>query len=119
MPIDPVLAIVGDRAPEHVVQRVREELGLNLPLYEQFGIYLGKVAAGRLRHLGADVQPGAAGHPRAFPATLELATLGILVGAGLGVPLGVWAAVRRGGWSTRLVRVMGLSAIRCRSSGSG
>jgi ABC-type dipeptide/oligopeptide/nickel transport system permease component len=33
MPIDPVLAIVGDRAPEHVVQRVREELGLNKPLY--------------------------------------------------------------------------------------
>jgi peptide/nickel transport system permease protein len=35
---------------------------------------------------------------RTFPATLELATLGILIGAGLGVPLGVWAAVRRGGW---------------------
>ncbi len=34
---------------------------------------------------------------RAFPATLELATLGTIIGAGLGVPLGVWAAVRRGG----------------------
>jgi len=46
MPIDPVLAIVGDRAPEHVVERVREELGLNKPLYEQFWIYLGKVVQG-------------------------------------------------------------------------
>jgi hypothetical protein len=36
IPVDPVLAIVGDRAPEHVVQRVREELGLNQPLYAQF-----------------------------------------------------------------------------------
>ena len=34
---------------------------------------------------------------KTFPATLELATCGILIGAGLGVPLGVWAAVRRGG----------------------
>src|SRR3546814_2528731 len=40
VPIDPVLAIVGDRAPGHVVERVREELGLNRPLYEQFAIYV-------------------------------------------------------------------------------
>ena len=33
MPIDPVLAVVGDRAPEHVVLRVREDMGLNKPLY--------------------------------------------------------------------------------------
>jgi peptide/nickel transport system permease protein len=55
---------------------------------------------------------------KTFPATLELATCGILIGAGLGVPLGVWAAVRRGGLVDQLVRVMGWSAIRCRSSGS-
>jgi peptide/nickel transport system permease protein len=43
-----------------------------------------------------------------FPATFELATLGILIGAGFGVPLGVWAAVRRGGVVDQVVRVMGL-----------
>ncbi len=36
VPIDPVLAILGDRAPAHVVERVRRELGLDLPLYQQF-----------------------------------------------------------------------------------
>jgi ABC-type dipeptide/oligopeptide/nickel transport system permease component len=47
VPIDPVLAIVGDRAPEHVVQRVRQELGLDLPLYQQFWhLPESKVAAG-------------------------------------------------------------------------
>jgi peptide/nickel transport system permease protein len=45
---------------------------------------------------------------RTFPATIELATLGIIIGAGLGVPLGVWAAVKRGGVADQAVRVMGL-----------
>jgi peptide/nickel transport system permease protein len=45
---------------------------------------------------------------RAFPATLELASLGIIFGAGLGVPLGVWAAVRRGQWVDQVVRIIGL-----------
>jgi peptide/nickel transport system permease protein len=45
---------------------------------------------------------------RAFPATMELATVGIIIGAGAGVPLGVWAAVRRGKWVDQTLRVMGL-----------
>ena len=97
VPIDPVLAIVGDRAPEHVIARVREELGLNLPLWQQFSIYVGKVLQGDFGTSVLSSKPVLEDILRAFPATLELATVGILVGAGLGVPLGVWAAVRRGG----------------------
>jgi peptide/nickel transport system permease protein len=108
MPIDPVLAIVGDRAPEHVVQRVREEMGLNKPLYAQFGIYLKKVVTGDFGTSVLTSNPVMTDIRRTFPATIELATLGILIGAGLGVPLGVWAAVRRGGLVDQLVRVMGL-----------
>jgi peptide/nickel transport system permease protein len=108
VPIDPVLAIVGDRAPEHVVQRVRQELGLDLPLYRQFGIYLSKLAQGDFGTSVLTSKPVLQDIARAFPATLELATAGILVGAGLGVPLGVWAAVRRGGWVDQAVRVLGL-----------
>lgn len=108
VPIDPVLAIVGDRAPEHVIARVREELGLNKPLYEQFYIYLGKVAKGDFGTSVLTSNPVMQDIKRTFPATIELATLGILIGAGLGVPLGVWAAVRRGGLVDQMVRVMGL-----------
>lgn len=108
VPIDPVLAIVGDRAPEHVVARVREELGLNKPLYQQFGIYLQKVAKGDFGTSVLTSNPVLQDIRRTFPATIELATLGILIGAGLGVPLGVWAAVRRGGLVDQVVRVMGL-----------
>ncbi len=91
-----------------VVQRVREEMGLNKPLYVQFGIYLKKVVTGDFGTSVLTSNPVMTDIRRTFPATIELATLGILIGAGLGVPLGVWAAVRRGGWVDQLVRVMGL-----------
>jgi peptide/nickel transport system permease protein len=108
IPIDPALAIVGDRAPNHVVQRVREELGLNRPLWEQFLIYVGKVLHGDFGTSVLSSNPVMQDIRRVFPATLELATLGTLIGAGLGIPLGVWAAVKRGGIADQMVRVMGL-----------
>jgi peptide/nickel transport system permease protein len=108
MPIDPVLAVVGDRAPEHVYQRVKEEMGLNKPLWQQFGIYVSKVVQGDFGTSVLTSKPVIEDIRRTFPATLELATLGIIIGAGLGVPLGVWAAVRRGGMVDQFVRVIGL-----------
>ncbi len=108
VPVDPVLAIVGDRAPEHVVQRVREELGLNKPLATQFWIYLKKAVQGDFGTSVLTANPVLDDIKKTFPATLELATAGILIGAGLGIPLGVWAAVRRGGAADHAVRVMGL-----------
>jgi peptide/nickel transport system permease protein len=108
IPVDPVLAIVGDRAPEHVIARVREELGLNQPLWQQFGIYLVKAVHGDFGTSVLTSNPVGQDIARTFPATLELATCGILIGACLGVPLGVWAAVRRGRAADHAVRVMGL-----------
>ena len=84
IPIDPVLAIVGDHAPEHVVARVREEMGLNKPLWQQFWIYLTKVLQGDFGTSVLTTHPVMEDILRTFPATLELATLGILIGAGLG-----------------------------------
>ena len=108
IPVDPVLAIVGDRAPEHVIERVREEMGLNKPLWQQFGIYIGKAVQGEFGTSVLTANPVWTDIKKTFPATLELATAGILIGAGLGIPLGVWAAVRRGGFVDHAVRVFGL-----------
>ena len=108
IPVDPALAIAGDRAPEHVIQRVREELGLNLPLYQQFGRYVSRAVQGDFGNSVLTSNPVFDDIKKTFPATLELATCGILIGAGFGVPLGVWAAVRRGGAADHVVRVMGL-----------
>jgi peptide/nickel transport system permease protein len=108
IPVDPVLAIVGDRAPEHVIERVREEMGLNKPRWEQFAIYVNKALHGEFGTSVLTANPVWSDIKKTFPATLELATAGILIGAGLGIPLGVWAAVRRGGIVDHGVRVLGL-----------
>lgn len=108
VPIDPVLAILGDRAPAHVIERVRRELGLDLPLYEQFYIYLKGVLSGDFGTSVLTTNPVMTDIRRAFPATLELATLGTIIGSVIGVPLGVLAAVRRGSLIDQLVRVIGL-----------
>lgn len=46
MPIDPVLAIVGDRAPASVVAAARQQYGFDLPVWQQFLLYLKKALTG-------------------------------------------------------------------------
>ena len=108
VPVDPALAVVGDRASEEQIARVREEMGLNQPLPRQFLLYVSKVVQGDLGVSLLTSRPVLDDIARTFPATLELASAGILIGVLLGVPLGVWAAVRRGRFADQLVRVMGL-----------
>lgn len=108
VPIDPVLAIVGDHAQEHVMERVREELGLNRPLYEQFGIYVWNVLRGDLGVSVLTSNPVLEDIKRVFPATLELASVATLFGVLFGVPMGVLAGVYQGRWPDQVIRVVGL-----------
>ena len=108
VPIDPVLAIVGDRAPAHVVARVREEMGFNLPYYQQFYLYVKGVLQGDFGTSVLTTNPVMTDIRRVFPATMELATVGTIIGALFGIPLGVLAAVKRGSLVDQIVRVIGL-----------
>ncbi|SIS50310.1 ABC transporter permease [Phaeovulum vinaykumarii] len=108
VPVDPVLAVVGDRAPQSVYDRVYVELGLDRPLWEQFWMYLQKVATGDFGTSFLTKRPIVDDIARVFPATVELATVAIVIGTALGVPAGVWAAVRQGRLADQVVRVLGL-----------
>jgi peptide/nickel transport system permease protein len=108
VPVDPVLAVVGARAPKSVYDRVYLELGLDKPLWEQFWMYLQKVFTGDFGTSFLSKRPIVDDIARVFPATLELATVGIIIGTLVGVPAGIWAAVRQGKWPDQLVRVLGL-----------
>jgi peptide/nickel transport system permease protein len=108
VPIDPVLAAVGDRAPPEVYERVKEELGLNLPLWRQFAIYVGQVLSGDLGNSVLTARPVLDDILTYFPATLELATVAIVIGVLVGVPVGVLAATHQGRWPDQVVRVLSL-----------
>lgn len=108
IPIDPVLAVLGDRAPASVVERTREEMGLNLPLYQQFVRYVKAAVTGDFGTSVLTTNPVMKDIGRVFPATIELATLGTLIGAAIGIPFGVLAAVKRGSLMDQIVRIIGL-----------
>lgn len=108
MPIDPVLAIVGDRASQEVYDQVFKEMGLDRPIYEQYFLYLGQLLQGDLGTSIMTAQPVWEDIKHFFPATLELATVATLAGVLIGVPLGVLAAVNQGRWPDHIVRVVSL-----------
>jgi peptide/nickel transport system permease protein len=108
VPIDPVLAAVGDRAPAAVYERVKQELGLDLPLWQQFWLYLKKVLAGDFGRSVLTSNPVLVDIRRFFPATFELATVATVIGVTLGIPMGVFAAVARGRFADQAIRVVSL-----------
>jgi peptide/nickel transport system permease protein len=109
MPIDPIIAILGDHAREDVVAKLRLELGLDKSLPVQFFLYLGRLLHG---DLGTSVMTSHSVMQdigQFFPATLELATVAIIIGVVVGVPLGVLAAVRQGSKIDHSIRVFCLA----------
>ena len=108
VPIDPVLAAVGDRAPPDVYERMRIELGLHLPLWQQFLMYIGNVLQGDFGRSVLTANPVLEDIRRVFPATLELATVATLLGVAFGIPMGVIAAVHQGRMPDHGIRVLGL-----------
>lgn len=108
MPADPVLAVIGDRAPQSAYDRVYLEMGLDRPIYEQYGRYLNELVHGDLGTSIMTSQPVLEDIKRFFPATLELATIATLMGIFIGVPMGVLAAVNQGRLIDHVVRILGL-----------
>ncbi|WP_028222572.1 ABC transporter permease [Paraburkholderia oxyphila] len=108
VPIDPVLAILGDRASASAYAAARIQLGLDKPLAEQFLIYVRAVLHGDLGVSLLTANPVLDDIKRVFPATLELATLSTIIGVLVGVPLGVIAATRHNRWIDHVARFIGL-----------
>lgn len=91
-PVDRVLQIVGDHASQSTYDQVRHQLGLDRSLPVQFWHYLVNLFHGDLGTASATGQPVLHDLLAAFPATLELATLALIIGAVFGVIAGVLCA---------------------------
>ena len=108
MAIDPVLAIVGDKASQEAYDKVRIALGLDRPIVVQYLNYLWRIIGGDFGQSVMTSHPVLDDLLHFFPATFELATIATFFGVVIGVPAGVLAGARKGGWQDQLVRIVGL-----------
>ena len=108
LPADPVGAIVGELADPAAYAAMRQRLGLDLPLYEQFFIYLKGLAHGDFGTAILTGNPVSADLAQAFPATFELATFAVIISTVVGVPLGLVAALYRDRLIDKIARVVSL-----------
>ncbi len=92
LPGDPARVIAGLFASEQDVQRIHEELGLDRPLYVQYGIFLSRLARGDLGRSARTSEPVATELRPRLAATLELAVVSAVLATAVGIPAGVLAA---------------------------
>ena len=96
IPGDPAQAMLGEAAPQADVDELRKRLGLDRPLLEQYGTFLGGLVRGDLGTSLRTEQPVATQILERMPATMELAAAAMFVAICVSIPLGIAAAVWRG-----------------------
>jgi peptide/nickel transport system permease protein len=97
-PNDAVVAIVGPGAPESAYEEAREQLGLNLPVWEQYARWASAALGGDFGNSLINHEPVAEQIWRALGVTLSLVLGSVLISVPIGIALGVFSAVRRGVW---------------------
>ena len=111
LPGDPTRAILGQHATPATVASLRESLGLDKPLWQQYVIYMGDLLQGDLGHSVVNNKPVLQEFMIRFPATIELTIAALLFAAGIGIPLGRLAARHPQTWTDGMVTVISLLGI--------
>ena len=97
VPGDPVSAMLGDYAAPTDLNRMRHDLKLDLPLWQQYGDFLLDLAHGDLGQSISQHAPVSRLIRERYPATLELAGAGLVVAIAIALPLGIVAGADAGG----------------------
>jgi len=108
IPGDPARVAAGEKAKPEQVEQIRREFGLDKPLPVQYIRYLGRVIRGDLGTSLRTFRPVRDDIALYFPASIELALVGMLFTVALGVPIGVLSAVKVGSWGDHISRVIAL-----------
>jgi ABC-type dipeptide/oligopeptide/nickel transport system permease component len=111
IPGDPAVAALGDYASKEAVDALRQRMGLNEPLPVQYVRFLGSLVRG---DLGSSMITSSSIRDQvlhALPYTLELTVLAILIGTLLGIPIGVYTAIRRNRMADYIGRVLSLTGL--------
>ncbi|KTS77014.1 peptide ABC transporter permease [Pseudomonas oryzihabitans] len=111
IPGDPARLIAGERASDEIVANIRHQLGLDLPLYQQYLRYMSDLLHGDLGQSIRTHRPVLEDLRTFFPATLELALVALLLSILIGVPLGVLSAVYTNRWIDHISRTLAVAGI--------
>ena len=111
LPGDPAAYFAGPAADEQSIQQIRESLGLDLPLWQQFFVYLGDLAKGNLGISISTGQPVLEELGRRLPASLELTLGALLLSLLIAVPMGVLAATRPGKPIDHICRIVATAGV--------
>ena len=106
VPGDPVEVMLGESASVADRDALRVDLGLTQPLLSQFGTYLNKLAHGDFGQSIHSKTPIINMLKTRYPATLKLAFLSLVIGLSIGIPLGVYAALKAGHWQDMMVTIV-------------
>lgn len=112
LPGDPAAYFAGGAATVEAVEQVRQQLGLDKPLPQQFLAYVAALSRGDLGLSLTTGLPVAQELLQRLPASLEIVLLALVLACGIGLPLGVMAATRPGSWidqACRLITTAGVS----------
>jgi peptide/nickel transport system permease protein len=108
---DPVVFLLGQDATPEQVRELRQDLGLDKPFFIQFGHFLVNAAQGEF---GLSLRQGAKVSrliAERFPATLELALVAALIALLIGIPMGVYSALRRGTFLSQVFMTISLLGV--------
>ncbi len=106
VPGDPVEVMLGESASTADRAQLRADLGLDQPLIQQFGTYLAKLSQGDLGKSIHTKMPIIDMVKTRYPATVKLALLSLLIGIALGVPMGIYAALKANRWQDIVVTLV-------------
>ena len=108
---DPVVFLLGQDARPDQIAQLRRDLGLDQPFVVQFGHFLANAVQGEF---GLSLRQGAKVSrliAERFPATLELALVAAVLALVLGIPMGVYAALKRGTFGSQLLMTLSLLGV--------
>jgi dipeptide transport system permease protein len=110
LPGDPILAMAGEHgvSPERY-EILKEQFGYNLPIWQQYFQYLWNVLHGDFGISISTKRPVMTEFLTLFPATIELALFAMIIAIAIGIPAGIFAAVKRGSWFDQLTMGIALT----------
>ena len=108
---DPVASLLGLDTPQEARDQLKEELGLNDPFVIKYGRFLWRAANGDFGLSYASSRPVAEVIAERLPATVELTIVSAVLAVLMGIPMGIYTALNRRSWTSRLLLTLSLVGV--------